>query len=205
MANKTLLPLALLAFPLSAADLSGTWIAESRAGTPMCLALSQQGQEVTGNIAYEQDHKFAAIQNGVLTGNVFKFQVEDMDHGTMQFHFTLSDGKLSGEDHALLLKYTSRRNPRFDAGLPIAPSIISKVDPEYSEEARQQKLSGDVRLSIEILSNGTAGDIKVLYSMGKGLDESAIAAVRQWKFTPPREDCRPYEKRVTLEVNFRML
>jgi TonB family protein len=205
MANRTLLPLLLMALPLRAADLSGTWIADSGSGTPMCLALSQQGQEVTGNIAYEKDRKFAEIQNGVLDGNRLKFQVQDMDRGTMQFHFTLSDGKLSGNDHALLSKYSPRRNPRFDAGVPVAPSVISKVDPEYSEEARQQKLSGNVKLSVEILSNGTAGDIKVLYSLGKGLDESAISAVRQWKFTPPREDCRPYEKRSTVEVNFRLL
>jgi TonB family protein len=41
--------------------------------------------------------------------------------------------------------------------------------------------------------------------MGKDLDETAIAAVRQWKFTPPRQDCKPFEKRVTVEVNFRLL
>jgi TonB family protein len=206
MANRGLLSIAFLAaLPLGAADLSGTWIAESGNGTPMCLALSQQGQQVTGYIAYENDRKFAEIQSGTRKGDRLEFQVHDMDRGTMPFHFTLTDGKLSGENHASLTKYTPRRNLSFDAGLPVAPSIISKVDPNYSDAARKEKLSGTVRLAVEVLSNGKPGDIQVLYSMGKDLDETAIAAVRQWKFTPPRQDCKPFEKRVTVEVNFRLL
>ena len=175
----------------------------------MCLALSQQGREltsrVTGSIAYEKDRKFAAIANGSINGDRLEFEVQDMDRGTMRFRFTLADGKLSGDEHVVLSKYISRRNPRFDAGLPVAPSVISKVDPEYSEEARKAGLWGTVKLAVEILSNGTAGDIRVLYSVGKGLDESAIAAVRKWKFTPPREDCQPVGKRSTIEVTFRLL
>ncbi len=49
---------------------------------------------------------------------------------------------------------------------------------------------------------------RLRFAVGKGrrdLDEKAIEAVVQWKFTPPRADCSFYEKRLTVEVNFRLL
>ena len=58
-----------------------------------------------------------------------------------------------------------------------APSILFKVDPEYSEEARQAKYSGTVLLSVVVDTNGTARSIRVVKSLGMGLDEKAIEAV----------------------------
>ena len=64
------------------------------------------------------------------------------------------------------------------------PSVLSKVDPEYSEEARKAKYSGSVMLSIVVNTDGKAEDIKVVKSLGMGLDEKAIEAVQKWRFTP---------------------
>ena len=87
-----LLILPLLTLQLWAGDLAGMWIAGSGTSTPMCLALSQRGQGVTGNIAYDKDRKFAEIQNGKVNGDEFEFTVEDRDHGTMRFRFTVAEG-----------------------------------------------------------------------------------------------------------------
>jgi TonB family protein len=86
-----------------------------------------------------------------------------------------------------------------------APIVLTKKDPEYSEEARKAKYSGTVLLSIEVSPNGLASNIKVVRSLGLGLDEKAIEAVKQWKFKPGYKDGKPVTVAATIEVNFRLL
>jgi TonB family protein len=56
------------------------------------------------------------------------------------------------------------------------------VLPEYTEEARQAKVAGQVVLSLVVSKKGLPSDVHVVTSLGKGLDEQAVAAVGQWKF-----------------------
>jgi len=85
------------------------------------------------------------------------------------------------------------------------PSVISKVDPEYSEEARKAKYSGSVMLSIVVNTDGKAEDIKVVKSLGMGLDEKAMEAVAKWRFNPGKNKGVPVKVRAQIEVNFRLL
>lgn len=67
------------------------------------------------------------------------------------------------------------------------PRILSKVEPVYPEGARSAGLEGTVQVKIQILANGAPGDITVNRSSGHdSLDEAAIAAVRQWRFIPAK-------------------
>jgi len=86
-----------------------------------------------------------------------------------------------------------------------APIVLSKKDPEYSEEARKAKYQGTVLLAIEVNPSGTATNIRVVRSLGLGLDDKAIEAVKQWKFKPGYKDGKPVTVAATIEVNFRLL
>jgi TonB family protein len=86
-----------------------------------------------------------------------------------------------------------------------SPELVSKVEPEYSEEARKAKFSGSVLLSIIINTDGKAEDIHVLKSVGMGLDEKAIEAVQKWRFKPGKNKGVPVKVRAQVEVNFRLL
>ena len=86
-----------------------------------------------------------------------------------------------------------------------APELISKVEPEYSEEARKAKFSGSVLLSVIINTDGKAEEIRVVKSVGMGLDEKAIEAVQKWRFRPGRNKGVPVKVRAQIEVNFRLL
>ena len=86
-----------------------------------------------------------------------------------------------------------------------APSVLFKVDPEYSEEARKAKYSGTVLLSLIVDPDGKARDIRVVRSLGLGLDEKAMEAVAKWRFKPGMKDGRMVAVRATIEVNFRLL
>jgi protein TonB len=85
------------------------------------------------------------------------------------------------------------------------PVLISKVDPEYSEEARKAKYSGEVTLSIVVNTDGKAEEIRVVKSLGMGLDEKAIEAVQKWRFTPGKKAGVAVRVKANVQVNFRLL
>ncbi len=84
------------------------------------------------------------------------------------------------------------------------PKVLYKVEPQYTEEAKTAKVSGSVLLSLTVDPSGAAQDITVARSLDEGLDQSAIAAVRQWQFAPATEDGKPVAFPVKIEVNFRL-
>ncbi len=94
----------------------------------------------------------------------------------------------------------------FRAGGEVSsPILISKVEPEYSEEARKAKYSGTVLLSVVVDEHGIPQDIKVVRPLGLGLDEKAIEAVQKWRFRAGVKNGRPVRVRATIEVSFRLL
>lgn len=85
------------------------------------------------------------------------------------------------------------------------PTLISKVEPAYTEEARAAKINGTVVLYIEVDSKGVPQNIRVLRSLEPGLDQNAIYAVSQWRFRPGMKDGNPVTVAAQVEVNFRFL
>jgi periplasmic protein TonB len=85
-----------------------------------------------------------------------------------------------------------------------APGLLREVRPDYTEEARRRGLEGDVVLEIVVRSDGTVGDIKVLQGLSGGLNQRAIDAVRQWRFSPARRFGTPVDVMVEVAVEFKL-
>jgi periplasmic protein TonB len=85
-----------------------------------------------------------------------------------------------------------------------APRAIYDPEPEFSEEARAAKYQGKVLLWVVIGADGRPRDLRVQRSLGMGLDEKAIAAVKNWRFEPAMKDGHPVAVQVYIEVNFRL-
>jgi len=85
-----------------------------------------------------------------------------------------------------------------------APKALYAPDPEYSEEARKAKYQGTVVLWMVVGSDGRAQQIRIQRSLGMGLDEKAIEAVRQWKFEPAKLNGQAVPVQINVEVNFRL-
>ena len=85
-----------------------------------------------------------------------------------------------------------------------APQVIDKVDPEYSAEARTAKHAGTVVIGLVVDSIGCVSQIRVIRSLGLGLDEKAIEAVSKWRFRPGLKNGKPVATSATIEVNFRL-
>ena len=86
-----------------------------------------------------------------------------------------------------------------------SPVPIYKPEPQYSEEARKAKWQGVVLLSLVVDENGNTANIQVIRPLGLGLDEQAIKAVSQWRFTPGKKDGKPVKVQAQIEVTFRLL
>ncbi len=82
--------------------------------------------------------------------------------------------------------------------------LVHQVDPEYSDQARSQKIQGVVLVSLVVNEKGEPTDLQVEKSMGYGLDEKALRAVSQYEFEPATRDGKPIAQKLAVEVNFRL-
>jgi TonB family protein len=89
-------------------------------------------------------------------------------------------------------------------GAVLAPRAIYPPDPEFSEEARKAKYQGSVTLSAVIGSDGRPRNLRVVRSLGMGLDEKATEAVARWRFEPAHMGNQPMAVQVNIEVVFRL-
>ncbi|MGA2336129.1 MAG: energy transducer TonB [Terriglobales bacterium] len=85
-----------------------------------------------------------------------------------------------------------------------APKAIYAPDPEYSEEARKVKHMGTVVLWLIVGPDGKPRDIRVARTLGLGLDEKAMEAVKNWRFEPAYKDGKPVAVQINVEVNFHL-
>jgi protein TonB len=84
------------------------------------------------------------------------------------------------------------------------PRLLREVKAKYTDEARRRGTTGNVILEIIINRDGTVSDVTVRRGLGAGLDERAVEAVRQWKFTPARRLGEPVDVIVEVAVEFMM-
>jgi TonB family protein len=85
-----------------------------------------------------------------------------------------------------------------------APRATYSPDPEYSEEARKAKYQGTCVLWLIVGPDGKPRDIRVTHTLGLGLDEKAIEAVKTWKFDPAMKDGKPVAVEISVQVDFRL-
>jgi TonB family protein len=85
-----------------------------------------------------------------------------------------------------------------------APQLIYSVDPEFSDEARRAKYQGVCVVQLIVDAQGNPQRIQVVRHLGMGLDDRAVAAVKQYKFKPAMLQGKPVPVEINVEVNFRI-
>ena len=85
-----------------------------------------------------------------------------------------------------------------------SPTVLRELKPNYTADAMRAKIQGSVELEAVVLVDGTVGEVIVTRSLDKenGLDRSAIAALKQWRFTPARKDGTVIPVVVGVEMSF---
>ena len=82
--------------------------------------------------------------------------------------------------------------------------LISKPEPQYTEEARKNQITGTVVLKVVFHSSGQVTNIRTVSGLPYGLTERAIAAARQIKFVPASKDGHQVSMWMQLEYNFNL-
>lgn len=84
------------------------------------------------------------------------------------------------------------------------PVVVREVRAQYTQAAMKARLEGTVVLQSVVLADGTVGDVLVTQSLDTehGLDEQAIAAMKQWTFKPGQRDGTPVAVRIHCEMTF---
>ena len=117
-------------------------------------------------------------------------------------------GSRSGQLHAGGFADASaqpQRTPERAAAAPpasTAPEILFKPKPEYTAEARNLKIEGQVLLEVTLRADGTIQILRVIRGLGHGLDEAAADAARQVRFRPATRGGTPVDVNATLTITF---
>jgi protein TonB len=86
-----------------------------------------------------------------------------------------------------------------------AAQLIRQPRPVYPPELQAAGVEGTVMLQAIILKDGTVGAIKVIKSAGnQALDDAAIAAVKQWQYTPTLLNGEPVEVLTKVDLAFQL-
>lgn len=103
----------------------------------------------------------------------------------------------------LLVTAAAAQTPEFRSGTQNAPVLIFKTEPEYPLDAQQNRVEGKVTLYVVVGTDGRIqGNIRVLRTLGRDLDEKAIECVRKWRFQPGTRDGIPMAMTATIEIAF---
>ena len=84
------------------------------------------------------------------------------------------------------------------------PTLVKEIRPTYTDAARRQAIEGDVVLEIVVRSDGSVGNVRVRRTLGAGLEQKAIDAVRQWRFLPAKRHGTAVDVVVDVSVEFKL-
>ena len=106
-----------------------------------------------------------------------------------------------------LLTFAQQKSKTFpDAYLPgdgvQPPALKFSTLPNYTEQARNAALEGNVLLRVVVSEEGNVEDVLVVRSLNPGLDQEAIETVRHWSFRPATLQDHPVRSMATVQVKF---
>ncbi|HVZ17484.1 MAG TPA: energy transducer TonB [Terriglobales bacterium] len=82
--------------------------------------------------------------------------------------------------------------------------VLDKPQPQYTQEARDLKIEGEVHLKVLFQADGQVQVLQVVRGLGHGLDEAAAAAARKIRFKPAQRDGRPCDMTATVHIVFQL-
>ena len=97
-------------------------------------------------------------------------------------------------------------SPAVRAQQPVMTALVvlSKPLPQYTAEARELHVEGDVALEVRFEANGQVEVLRVVNGLGHGLDEQARLAAIHIRFKPATKDGHPVDQVSVIHVTFQL-
>jgi beta-lactamase regulating signal transducer with metallopeptidase domain len=89
-----------------------------------------------------------------------------------------------------------------DGGYILPPKKIRDAHPYYPSALRGVWTAGTVKMEARIGTDGYIADIRIVGDAQQDLAQSAVAAVREWRYTETLLNCTPVEVMMNVTVNF---
>ncbi|MDQ2774070.1 MAG: M56 family metallopeptidase [Acidobacteriota bacterium] len=107
----------------------------------------------------------------------------------------------------ILTAAPSDQNPRVVrvGGSVEESNLIRKVQPTYPDSAKTARIQGAVHLETTISKEGVPEDIRVVSSPSDDLTQSALEAVRQWRYRPTLLNGQPVDIVTDVTVNYTLM
>jgi TonB family protein len=103
-------------------------------------------------------------------------------------------------------KDKSSEEPTYTPGGDVKPpKLIHYVEPEFSSSSKEAFVEGVVKISIVVTADGLPTELHIVSGLNTEEDNTAMVAVKQWRFQPGTKNGRPVRVRVTVEINFHLL
>jgi len=122
---------------------------------------------------------------------------------SIPFHFRLNDSTTSFSASEVSMPSDETPSPGFVL-FAKGPQLIKRVDPIYPAIAHKAGLEGTVWLKIWVDKTGKPKKVVIQKSASDIFDEAAIAAAKQFIFTPARKQSRPVDVWVSISFHFRI-
>jgi TonB family protein len=99
---------------------------------------------------------------------------------------------------------TVQSHPATQIAKLVPAEIVSKPVPTYTEEARTQRIEGEVLLEVVFEASGKLRVLKVVRGLGHGLDDAAVHAAEQIRFKPALKDGQPSDSTAVVHIVFQL-
>lgn len=84
----------------------------------------------------------------------------------------------------------------------VNPTPVKTPPPSYPSQLKRDGITGTVALKVEIDEAGTVSNCTVAKSSNPGFEESAVNAVKSWKFTPAQKNGAPVKTSIVIPIRF---
>src|SRR5215471_2629170 len=89
-----------------------------------------------------------------------------------------------------------------DRSIASPPEVLFYTEPFYTRTARERKVEGTVTVEGAFDVNGCMKIVRIIKTIGFGLDENALAALRSWRFSPAKRNGEPVEALAQIDIDF---
>jgi TonB family protein len=116
-------------------------------------------------------------------------------HGTVATAgFSAPSGNSAGNSHVVKVEQP--------ASTPIV--VVAKPLPQYTAEAKQLKIEGDVTLEVRFTASGQVEVLRIVNGLGHGLDEQARLAAERIRFKPATKNGAPVDQVSVIHISFQL-
>ena len=103
-------------------------------------------------------------------------------------------------------KSSPKEDPVYEPGKDVkAPKLIHYVEPQFSPSSKEAFVEGTVKISVIVTTDGIPTNLKIVNGLNTQEDQTAIEALKQWRFQPGTKAGQPVKVKVTVEVDFHLL